>query len=665
MKKISNSNWPKNILQWGILAAIILFISGLIPSQDAIDPEAYCPMGGLEALATYGVRGSLPCSMSSLQILMGIALAAAVVLFSKLFCGYICPLGTIEDLLMKLRSALKIKAVSIKNGSVADKALRIFKYLLLFYIFYTTTAASELVCKEMDPYYAMATLFKGEIVLWMSLTSVALLFLGGFIVDRFWCRYVCPLGALSNTLKYWIWVLAVAAAWLGLGALGVNIPWWWQFALVCAGGYVLELVAKPRLHVLNIVKDAEKCVDCGLCDKKCPYHIPVSAMAGGKVCHVDCTLCQECVTVCSKDALAVSCKSGSKGPGLVSKTAPAVIAVLLIIAGMLLGRSIELPTINEKWGMENVDPANLETLKVEGLRSVKCFGSSMAFKAKLEKIAGIYGVKTYVGTHTADITYDPSKITPEKIQESIFTPSVFRVNSLDPKALDKLKIYTIRTEKMTDKLDLNYFGLQLRLTGKRIYGVESEYECPLVVRVFVDPEEELDEAWFKEVVELKSLDMPVHGGGVKSTPVDFEFVRMEKGVSYIDTPEYLHKMFSPFKAEFKSRLEKHENDTQMLYELVDQNYEKPIILRGMPFVSNHLSANEGIIGVYLDLNSELQPAIMVRYAAPMTAERIWELLTMKEWTITYSAEDIRQVPAKMTFEEPGQAHEWKGSLEAK
>ncbi|MCF0168064.1 MAG: 4Fe-4S binding protein, partial [Bacteroidales bacterium] len=470
---------------------------------------------------------------------------------------------------------------------------------------------------------------------------------------------------LSNTLKYWIWVVAVAAIWLGLGAVGINIPWWWQFAVVCAGGYALELCARPHLQVLHIVKDAEKCVDCGLCEKKCPYHIPVATIAGGKICHVDCTLCQECVAACSKDALAVSCKSKSNGPGLAGKIAPAVIAILLIAGGLILGKKTELPTINEKWGMENVDPSTLATLKVEGLRSVKCFGSSMAFKAKLEKIGGIHGVKTYVGSHTADITYDPSKITPEKIQENIFTPSVFRVNPLDPKALEKLKIYTIRTEKMTDKLDLNYFGLQLRLTEKRIYGIESEYECPLIVRVFVDSEEELDEAWFKEIVELKSLDMPVHGGGVKSTPVDFEFVRMEKGVSYIDTPEYLHKMFSPFKAEFKSRLEKHENDPQMLYELTDPNYEKPIILRAMPFVSNHLSANDGVIGVYLDLNSNLQPAIMVRYAAPMTADRIWELLTMEEWTITYSAEDIRQVPAKMSFKSPGSAHEWKGAVDAK
>ena len=117
-------NWPKHLLQWGILLALVVFITGLIPSKEPVDPEALCPMGGLEALTTYMVRGSLPCSMSSLQIMMGIALAAAVVLFSKLFCGLICPIGSVEDLLTRLRKAIRIKSIDVRNGSVLDKILR-------------------------------------------------------------------------------------------------------------------------------------------------------------------------------------------------------------------------------------------------------------------------------------------------------------------------------------------------------------------------------------------------------------------------------------------------------------------------------------------------------------------------------------------------------------
>ena len=138
----SKKNWPRHLLQWGSLAAIIFFVSGLarkiFPSIEEVDPETLCPLGGMEALATYGVRGSLPCSMSSLQIILGLALALGVVFLSKLFCAYLCPVGTVQDLLIRLRKKLKIKGLDIPQGSIADKVLRVVKYLLVFWIFYMT-----------------------------------------------------------------------------------------------------------------------------------------------------------------------------------------------------------------------------------------------------------------------------------------------------------------------------------------------------------------------------------------------------------------------------------------------------------------------------------------------------------------------------------------------
>ena len=184
-RSIIIKNWPKYLLQWGVLVALVVFLTGIIPSKEPADPEAYCPMGGLEALTTFFVNGSLPCSMSSLQIMMGIMLAAAVVLFSKLFCGYICPLGTVQDLLIKLRNSIGFKGITVRNGSVADAVLRIFKYALVFWIFYMTATASELFCKNLDPYYAAATGFHGEITVWMSMVTIALLVLGGFFINMF------------------------------------------------------------------------------------------------------------------------------------------------------------------------------------------------------------------------------------------------------------------------------------------------------------------------------------------------------------------------------------------------------------------------------------------------------------------------------------------------
>ena len=648
-------NWPKYLLQWGVLGAIIIFLTGVIPSETAADPEAYCPMGGLQALATYLANNSLPCSMSSLQVMMGIALVAAVVLFSKLFCGYICPLGTVQDLIGKARNAMHVKSIKIRNGSSADKALRIVKYALVFWIFYMTVNASELFCKNLDPYYAVATGFKGEITLWMSIVSISLVLIGSFFIDMFWCRYLCPLGAISNTLKFWIWIGVLFGIYYVSGVLGANIPWAVLLGGFCIVGYLLEIFhSKPKFQILHVTKDDNLCNNCGLCVKKCPYHIDVKSVHDGKLSHVDCTLCGECVASCSSRALNIGiCKPRR---GKLWKIVPAVLTVVLIAFGMWAGGKFELPTIDMKWGIE--DESTLQTMSMEGLRSVKCYGSSMTFKAKLEKIPGVHGVKTYVKRHSADILYDPAKTDAEKIQEAVFVPSKFRVATPDHKEVPELKIVTIRTEGMYDKMDINYLGMQMRLTGKRIYGLETEFACPLIVRVYMDPAEDLDEDWFEEIVEKETLEMPVHGGGVNEIELGYKFEDYEGETGRISTEQFIRSMFSPFSVQWKSRIEAAEGKQQYVYEIVDKNYEKPIILRNMPFLSNHLSRHEGVIGVYLDLNRDLQPAIQIRYADPMTEAKLWELMTMETWTITYKADDVREEPAKFSFKTAGTSYEY-------
>ena len=668
------TNWQKYALQWGVLALLLFFLSGLgakVLGLETPDPEKYCPFGGLQALTTFLVKGSLPCSMTTMQIMMGIALAAAVIFFSKLFCGYLCPIGSVEDLLKKLREAIGLKAIAITNGSIADKILRIIKYALLFWIVYMTVSASELFCKNLDPYYAVATGFKGEITLWMSLVSLGVVLLLGIVIDRFWCRYICPLGAVSNSLKYWVWLVLLAGICWALNLLGVHIAWIWYLGAYCLAGYLLEILhSRPKLQILGVTVNQAQCSHrCYSCRKNCPYGIDVPSF-GNKVTSVDCTLCGECVAACPTKALAIGVKPGeSEKCRRFTRFLPAVIAVALVIVAAIAGGKFELPTINEIWG--TTENMALETVTIKNLRSVKCYGSSMAFKARMEKVRGVHGVKTFVGSHTVVISYDPAVTTAEKVQAEVFVPSHFRVESPDPDKYPEIKCVTIRTEHMSDKLDLNYLGIQMRLSGKKIFGLESEYDCPLIVRVYMDPAEQADEEWFRQIVEKKTLDMPVHGGGVKSTPVDFEFVRMEKGEKTVPVADFLESMFDPFTAEYngkypqgdttviRKRSEVYAGQPQFIYEIADQNYEKPIIKRALPYLSNHLSKEEGVIGIYLKLNDELVPSIQVRFASPMTTDRIWELMTMDTWTITYSEDDVRQEGARLKFNTPGRVLPYK------
>lgn len=176
-----------------------------------------------------------------------------------------------------LRKKMKIN-INITTGSVVDKILRAIKYILLFWIFYMTISSSELFCKNFDPYYAIATGFKGELTAWMALISIACLFLGNLFINMFWCKYICPLGALSNVFKFTLTFLGLLILSLILGYFGLPMQWYWLLGASCVIGYIFEIVYHESkvFPLLRITRDDEKCNHCGLCSKKCPQQIDVA-----------------------------------------------------------------------------------------------------------------------------------------------------------------------------------------------------------------------------------------------------------------------------------------------------------------------------------------------------------------------------------------------------
>jgi copper chaperone CopZ len=299
----------------------------------------------------------------------------------------------------------------------------------------------------------------------------------------------------------------------------------------------------------------------------------------------------------------------------------------LTLFGIWAGGKIELPTIDMKWNTEEVASENLQTTTFDNLRTLKCYGSAMTFKAKMEKVPGVHGVKVFVTRQSADILYNAEATSPEKIREAIYVPSRCKVQQLDPSVTTSLKTVVIRTEGMYEKGDLDNLGAMLKETGRKIYWLESEFACPLIVRVIMDAGENLDEDWFEEIVEK-----------------EYDFVKMEDNVSRISTSEYIKKGFKPYKVEIKGRIERFGNWPQNYFQTSDLRYDDAG--PAMPFLSNYLSQQDGILGIYYNLNENLIPTIKVRFVEPMTEERLKEVLSKDTWTISSQGE-IKEVKAKI------------------
>ncbi len=214
-----------------------------------------CPLGSLQnAMSTSGK--TVPFYV------VGIILLYAI-LFGRWICGFLCPFGLIQDLVHK------IKTPKLGKNRLT-RALSYAKYVILaFFVFaiplvYLGTAMPGF-CKYICP----AGTLEGAIGLLSHPENASLMdMLGGLftwkflllvlivgacvLIYRFFCRFLCPLGALYGLFN--------------------------RFALV---GVKLE-------------RDA--CTDCGLCKGKCKVDIR-------QVGDHECIMCGECMDVCPTGAI--------------------------------------------------------------------------------------------------------------------------------------------------------------------------------------------------------------------------------------------------------------------------------------------------------------------------------------------------------------------------
>ncbi len=646
MSKIKKNLW-RHVLQIGVIALIVGFIVKVFFGGKPADVEAYCPLGGLESLATFLNSSTLACSMSIVQIMIGIVLAVGVILFSKLFCGYVCPLGTITEWLGVLRKKMKIK-YEIPMGSVADKVLRIFKYIILFWIFYMTITTSELFCKNFDPYYAMATGFRGEITAWMTVISMLLLFLGSLFINMFWCKYICPLGALSNIFKFTLTFAVLVVLSLIAGAIGLSMPWVWLLGVACVICYIYEIVyyESKVFPLLRITKDETTCTNCGACSRKCPQQIDVKNMKVVK--HVDCTLCGECIASCPEKSLNINRRSGLRW-------VPAILVVVLFFLALWMSQHWELPTIDERWGDE-AKIERLESFERDGMRTVKCFGSSKAFANKMRTVPGVYGVTTYVNRFAVVIHYDPTETTKEKVEESMFTPTKRKLNT-PPANVQQLKVVTMEVDKLFDRMDITFLGNIIK-EKEGFYGIVSEYGCPVKVILYMDVNKPVDKKELQGIVETRKFEMPVHGGGVKEITCNYELTSVSDQVDTIGRQEFLDYMFPKTSSAFKGNKDKYDaNVATAVYEMDYPGIDKPLIQRQLPYLGSFLSNNPGILAYETALRSDMSVIRITYVKDVLDDEKIWEYLQSPQWTIHFKDGTVKDMDPTLSFKQQGKTVE--------
>jgi len=159
-------------------------------------------------------------------------------LWGRIFCSSLCPFGALQDFITRIvpkRWQFKVPQ------KIHDRAIYI-KYGILALILLLTFVAADVVIFQYFEPFGTIFFFSQSLVLWSIL---AMFLLGAFFVPRFYCRYVCPLGA-------------------SLGVLSLVSP--------------------------NRIKRVQQCDVCSVCEHACP----TGAIRGPNIDFKECVRCDLC-----------------------------------------------------------------------------------------------------------------------------------------------------------------------------------------------------------------------------------------------------------------------------------------------------------------------------------------------------------------------------------
>lgn len=594
-------NYYRKPLQWIVVILLgYLLIRPLVDKQYLADFEAYCPFGGLQALSSYLVSNTLACSMTTMQIAMGIALLVGVVLVSKLFCSFLCPIGMFTEWIGKWRGKWEIR---YNVTGIADKILRILKYLLLFTTFYFTLTSSELFCHKFDPYYALFSGFPSDVTLAWALAALALVILGSLFVRQFWCKYLCPLGAAANIFTYFI-AFAIITAFYLLYNIVFHFPWVWYLAIVCIVGYILEIwMMKGWIFPLfKITRNDSVCTHCKLCDKACPMAIPVSTM--DKVNHIDCHLCTDCLHSCpTRGALTINRR---RWPWL-----PAIAVVVLVGAAIVFASRSEIPTIDVRWGAKE-DLAKANVFNMDGLKSIKCYGSSMSFAEQMKEVKGVLGVASFVKSHSVKIYFDPTLTNTEEIKKAVFTPVLDLVN-IPPRSQNTIAVAEIGLNNFFD-VDDEFLLTELLSQQDGFYGLETMFGEPVKTRIFFDRMKIAPDV-LADIIQSEEVKY-IQDGKQIIEKINFKIAEGAVSVADIAKSLFYQRMFKPMDDMFNG-FEKYKPDALAVVEVEATELLYPELREKLPYLESHLSGDEGIVRMQTQLNYD-GPMLRIHYVIAKT-----------------------------------------------
>ena len=261
----------RHLVQAVVVAYIVWMVYAHVAGGETeASAEAFCPFGGIETAWTWITTGRTTAHVHLSNIVLGVGVVAMAVVGRGFFCGWLCPLGSIQEWIHRsaralVRRSAVLRRVTHRIGARlswlhrVDRVLRYGRYVVLVWAVGGTAIGGVLVFRDADPWNALLTVT--EIQLGIGAIVLATTMVLSLFVERPWCRYACPLGAV-------------------VGLVGKSSP-------------------------VAVQRESASCNACGSCTTACPMDLEVHTAT--RVTGTQCIGCLECVAACPHaDALDVT-----------------------------------------------------------------------------------------------------------------------------------------------------------------------------------------------------------------------------------------------------------------------------------------------------------------------------------------------------------------------
>ena len=247
------------ILRWVTLGSFLAFVlsATALHTLGYVGPSihAICPYGGLESMLSLIAVGTfLKRIVIGTFVLFGTTVLLALTM-RRSFCGQICAFGGMQEFFGKIGNKLFKKRPVLPQK--LDRVLRYLKFVVLGVTVVMAWITGELWITPYDPFNALGHLADFQALTTSYLVGFIVLIatlLGSIVYDRFFCKYLCPAGALYG------------------------------------------LIGKASPYAVRV--DEDTCIRCGKCNRACPMNVDVMNAKNGKVTSMECINCNECVTAC-------------------------------------------------------------------------------------------------------------------------------------------------------------------------------------------------------------------------------------------------------------------------------------------------------------------------------------------------------------------------------